>query len=197
MNYTALDSTKKTNTADKLARFRRSLKTTRELQEAKLTSGVRGIDAFVEDVEGDWLETWGEEEKDKATVEVDPLVGKVLLQKIKVLSHLPRRETAKQCGYYSVTKDGQIRIKLTDFYDAVLAAKGVELKASEPKKESGRAPTFRVSVNKNGQLVIDSIYAEKMGLNPGDEFEITLGRKSIHLTKVESTHHIKKEIVRK
>ncbi|MCE2663918.1 MAG: AbrB family transcriptional regulator, partial [Microcystis sp. 53602_E8] len=27
-----------------------------------------------------------------------PLTGKALLQKVKELSHLPRRETAKRCG---------------------------------------------------------------------------------------------------
>ena len=44
-----------------------------------------------------------------------PLMGKALLQKVKELSHKPRRETAKECGYYSVTKDGQIRVNLTYF----------------------------------------------------------------------------------
>ena len=56
-----------------------------------------------------------------------PLTGKALLQKVKELAHLPRRETAKRCGYYSQSKDGQVRVNLTDFYDAVLGAKGVPL----------------------------------------------------------------------
>jgi AbrB-like transcriptional regulator len=194
MKSTVLDSTKATSQADKLARFRRSLKTTRELQEAKLTSGVGGIDTFVEEVEGDWLESWGEEEKDKAKEEeIDPLAGKDLLQKIKVSSHLSRRETAKQSGYYSVTKNGQIHIKLTDFYSAVLAAKGLSLETGEAKNKQGHEPTFRINVNRNGQLVIDSIYVEKMGLTPGDELEITLGRKYIHLKKVESTQQLNKK----
>ncbi len=38
------------------------------------------------------------------------LTGKALLQKVKELSHLPRRETAKRCGYYTVTKDNQTLI---------------------------------------------------------------------------------------
>jgi AbrB-like transcriptional regulator len=178
MKSTVLDSTKATSQADKLARFRRSLKTTRELQEAKLTSGVGGIDTFVEEVEGDWLESWGEEEKDKAKEEeIDPLAGKDLLQKIKVSSHLSRRETAKQSGFYS----------------AVLAAKGLSLETGEAKNKQGHEPTFRINVNRNGQLVIDSIYVEKMGLTPGDELEITLGRKYIHLKKVESTQQLNKK----
>lgn len=115
-----------------------------------------------------------------------PLTGKALLQKVKELSHLPRRETAKRCGYYSQSKDGQVRVNLTDFYDAVLAAKGVPLDPEGTKDGRGREPTFRVSVHKNGQIVIGSTYTEQMNLKPGDEFEIKLGYKHIHLKQVES-----------
>ncbi|MEA5508241.1 AbrB family transcriptional regulator [Crocosphaera sp. UHCC 0190] len=114
-----------------------------------------------------------------------PLTGKALLQKVKELSHLPRRETAKKCGYYSVTKDGQTRVNLTDFYDAVLGAKGVPLEPGMAKDGRGREPTFRVSVHKNGQIVIGSTYTEQMGLKPGDEFEIKLGYKHIHLKQLD------------
>lgn len=44
-----------------------------------------------------------------------PLTGKALLAKVKELSSLPRRERAKQCGYYTVTKNSQVRVNLTDF----------------------------------------------------------------------------------
>ncbi|MEA5535731.1 AbrB family transcriptional regulator [Crocosphaera sp. XPORK-15E] len=113
------------------------------------------------------------------------LTGKALLQKVKELSHLPRRETAKKCGYYSVTKEGQTRVNLTDFYDAVLGAKGVPLEPGMAKDGRGREPTFRVSVHKNGQIVIGSTYTEQMGLKPGDEFEIKLGYKHIHLKQLD------------
>ncbi len=115
-----------------------------------------------------------------------PLTGKALLQKVKELSHLPRRETAKRCGYYSQSKDGQVRVNLTDFYDAVLGAKGVPLDPEGTKDGRGREPTFRVSVHKNGQIVIGSTYTEQMNLQPGDEFEIKLGYKHIHLKQMES-----------
>ena len=106
--------------------------------------------------------------------------------KVKELSHLPRRETAKRCGYYSQSKDGQVRVNLTDFYDAVLGAKGVPLDPEGTKDGRGREPTFRVSVHKNGQIVIGSTYTEQMNLQPGDEFEIKLGYKHIHLKQMES-----------
>ncbi|MDY6939689.1 MAG: AbrB family transcriptional regulator [Cyanobacteriota bacterium] len=114
-----------------------------------------------------------------------PLTGKALLQKVKELSHLPRRETAKRCGYYTVTKSNQTRVNLTDFYDAVLAARGIPLSPEGSKDGRGREPTYRVSVHKNGQIVIGSTYTEAMGLKSGDEFEIKLGYKHIHLIQVD------------
>ena len=119
------------------------------------------------------------------TEKTTPLTGKTLLSKVKELSHLPRRETAKKCGYYSITKDGQVRVNLTDFYDAVLSAKGVPLNEESAKDGRGREPTFRVSVHKNGQIVIGSTYTVQMGLKPGDEFEIKLGYKHIHLKQID------------
>ncbi|MCL2930646.1 MAG: AbrB family transcriptional regulator [Trichodesmium sp. St16_bin4-tuft] len=115
-----------------------------------------------------------------------PLTGKSLLQKVKELSDLPRRETAKRCGYYTLTKSDETRVNLTDFYDAILAAKGVPLDKSGNKDGRGREPTYRVSVHKNGQIVIGATYTETMGLKPGDEFEIRLGYKHIHLKQIDN-----------
>ena len=114
-----------------------------------------------------------------------PLTGKALLQKVKELSHLSRRETAKACGYYTSTKSNQARVNLTDFYDAVLAAKGIALDPEGEKDGRGREATYRVSVHKNGQIVIGSAYTQAMGLKPGDEFEIRLGYKHIRLIQLD------------
>ncbi len=115
-----------------------------------------------------------------------PLTGKALLAKVKELSNLPRRERAKQCGYYTVTKNNQVRVNLTDFYDALLSARGIPLSPEAPKDGRGREPTYRVSVHQNGQIVIGATYTKAMGLKPGDEFEIKLGYKHIHLIQVDS-----------
>lgn len=115
-----------------------------------------------------------------------PLTGKALLQKVKELSHLPRREKAKRCGYYTLGKNNQTRVNLADFFEAVLAAKGTQLSTESVKDGRGREPTYRVSVHRNGQLVIGSTYTEKMGLKPGDEFEIKLGYKHIHLIQIDA-----------
>jgi AbrB-like transcriptional regulator len=119
-------------------------------------------------------------------IETAPLTGKALLQKVKELAHLPRRETAKRCGYYSTTKNNQTRVNLTEFYDAILEARGIPLSPDGPKDGRGREPTYRVSVHKNGQIVIGSTYTLEMGLKPGDEFVIKLGYKHIHLIQVSS-----------
>ncbi|MDJ0620359.1 MAG: AbrB family transcriptional regulator [Calothrix sp. MO_192.B10] len=113
-----------------------------------------------------------------------PLTGKALLSKVKELSSLPRRERAKQCGYFTVTKNNQVRVNLTDFYDALLSARGIPLSPETPKDGRGREPTYRVSVHQNGQIVIGATYTKAMGLKPGDEFEIKLGYKHIHLIQL-------------
>ncbi len=48
---------------DPLARFKKSLDASRALQKTKLAQGVQGINRYVEDVEGNWLETWSDDER--------------------------------------------------------------------------------------------------------------------------------------
>ena len=120
-----------------------------------------------------------------ANTKVDALTGKALLQRVKELAHLSKREKARECGYYTVTKDGQIRVDVTGFYDALLEARGIMLDPDKGKDGRGREPTYRVSVHKNGQIVIGSTYTQEMGLKSGDEFEIKLGYKHIHLIQLD------------
>lgn len=114
-----------------------------------------------------------------------PLTGKALLQKVKDLGHLPKRETAKECGYYSTTKDGKIRVNLSGFYDALLEAKGIVLDAEGSKDGRGREASYKVKVHKNGQIVIGAAYTQEMDLQPGDEFQVKLGYKHIHLARLD------------
>ncbi len=112
-----------------------------------------------------------------------PLTGKALLQRIKS-SNLPKRELAKECGYYTVAKDGNTRVNLAEFYDAILAAKGVALDPESSKDGRGREASYRVKVHQNGQIVIGGNYTKSMGLKTGDEFEIKLGYKHIRLIQL-------------
>ena len=36
----------------------------------------------------------------------DPLTGEALLAKVKELEHLAKEEKAKECGYFTITKNG-------------------------------------------------------------------------------------------
>lgn len=123
-----------------------------------------------------------------ATRQIEPkaqLAGQALLQKIKN-SSLKRRELAEECGYVEFSRDGQTRVKMAEFYDAVLAAKGVVLQPEDKQDGRGRESTYRVSVHKNGSVVVGANYTSQLGLEPGDEFEIKLGYKHIHLVRLDS-----------
>ena len=111
--------------------------------------------------------------------EAQPLTGKELLNKLKEIPQFSKSEKAKECGYES---NG--RVNLSAFMNAILAAKGITLDGEDSGEGRGRQPSYRVRVNKGGQLLIGSAYTEKMGLQTGDEFEIKVGRKHIHLTQV-------------
>lgn len=58
-------------------------------------------------------------------VPTQPLTGQDLLNHFQNLLHLPRREAAIHCGYVEFSGKGQPRAKLLEFYDAVLAARGI------------------------------------------------------------------------
>ncbi|WP_017296996.1 AbrB family transcriptional regulator [Nodosilinea nodulosa] len=116
----------------------------------------------------------------------ESLTGKELLAKVKENDGLTKRELAKECGYYTVSKDGQTRVNLAEFYDALLSAKGIQLEPEKSKDGRGREASYSVTVHKNGQIVIGAAYTQEMGLKTGDEFEIKLGYKHIRLVKLDS-----------
>ncbi|NJN29570.1 MAG: AbrB family transcriptional regulator [Synechococcales cyanobacterium RM1_1_8] len=116
----------------------------------------------------------------------EQLTGKALLQKIKDLKesapNATRRELARLCGYTTTNRKGETRINVAEFYEALLQARGLDL-GSDKSQRRGREATFRVGVQKNGQILIGSAYTKNMGLQPGDEFDVKLGYKHIHLVK--------------
>ncbi|MGK7908472.1 MAG: AbrB family transcriptional regulator [Synechococcus sp.] len=115
-----------------------------------------------------------------------PLTGKKLKAKVQELIGANKKEIAKACGYTTKTKTGQERINLISFYNALLEAEGMKLEAgpSEPAGR-GRPPTYRITVHKNGTVLIGSAYTKEMGLNPGDEFVLRVTKNSIKLTLVD------------
>lgn len=117
---------------------------------------------------------------------IEMLTGEELIKKVKELGSLSKDEKAKVCGYYTVTKNGIERVNMMKFLNALIDAEGIELD-STPKtdKRGGRNASYRITVQTNGNLLIGSAYTKQLSLNPGDEFEITLGRKHIRLKQLE------------
>ena len=113
-----------------------------------------------------------------------PLEGQALLQKLEEIPNLSRREKARECGYVSATKDKEPRVESGKFMSAVLAAKGIWLDTGSKKLGRGRETTYRIKVHQGGQILIGSVYTDKMGLKPGDAFEIKLGYKHIQLVQI-------------
>lgn len=117
---------------------------------------------------------------------IEPLIGEELLKKVKELENVSKEEKAKACGYYTVTKNGIERVNMMKFLNALIDAEGIELDStSHTNGRGGRSASYRISVQSNGNLLIGSAYTKQMGLKPGDEFEITLGRKHIRLKQLD------------
>jgi AbrB-like transcriptional regulator len=117
---------------------------------------------------------------------IEPLLGEALLVKVKQLENLNKEEKARECGYYTVTKNGVERVNMMKFLNALIDAEGIELdgKASSNGR-GGRSASYRITVQSNGNLLIGSAYTKQMNLKPGDEFEISLGRKHIRLKQLD------------
>jgi hypothetical protein len=115
----------------------------------------------------------------------DPLEGEALLKKVKELDDLSKEEKARECGYLTTTKTGQSRVNMMKFQNALLDAMGMELDGKgDGSGRGGRTPSYRISVQSNGNLLIGAAYTKQMDLHAGDEFLITLGRKHIKLKQV-------------
>jgi len=117
---------------------------------------------------------------------IEPLLGEALLVKVKQLENLNKEEKARECGYYTITKNGVERVNMMKFLNALIDAEGIELdgKASSNGR-GGRSASYRITVQSNGNLLIGSAYTKQMNLKPGDEFEISLGRKHIRLKQLD------------
>ena len=126
------------------------------------------------------------EQKKAEPKKIEQLSGDELIHKVKELETTSKSEKAKACGYYTVTKNGIERVNMMQFLNALIDAEGIELDGT-PKANGrgGRSASYRLSVQSNGNLLIGAAYTKQLGLKTGDEFEINLGRKHIHLKQLE------------
>jgi hypothetical protein len=111
------------------------------------------------------------------------LTGSDLLAKVKELADASKSELVRESGYVSTKKDGSERLNFTAFYEALLEAKGMSLGAGggTGRGKVGRSLSYATKVQFNGNLMVGKAYTEQLGLEPGDQFEIKLGRKQIKL----------------
>ena len=110
------------------------------------------------------------------------LTGADLLTKVKELGDVSKSDLVRACGYVSSKKDGTERLNFTAFYEALLDAKGVNLGGgSAGLGKGGRKLSYVATVQGNGNLLIGKAYTAMLELNPGDEFQIKLGKKAIRL----------------
>ena len=117
------------------------------------------------------------------------LTGSELLSKVKELGDVSKSDLVRSTGYVSTKKDGSERLNFTAFYEALLEAKGVSLGdgVGKGKGKGGRTLSYVATVQGNGNLLVGKAYTALLGLEPGDEFEIKLGRKQIRLIPAGST----------
>lgn len=109
------------------------------------------------------------------------LTGPELLAKVKELGEVTKSELVRACGYVSTKKDGTERLNFTAFYEQLLEAKGVGFANGKSASKNGRRLSYLTKVQFNGNLLIGKAYTALLDLQPGDEFEIKLGRKQIRL----------------
>ena len=110
------------------------------------------------------------------------LTGTDLLTKVKDLGDVSKSDLVKECGDVSRKKDGGERLNFTAFYEALLDAKGVNLSGNGAAiGKGGRKLSYVAKVQGNGNLLIGKAYTAMLNLEPGDEFDIKLGKKAIRL----------------
>ncbi len=113
--------------------------------------------------------------------QASPLTGQALVDKVRQLENHSKEDKAKACGYYTETKNGVKRVNMMKFLNALIDAEGIELDSSpNGKGKGGRSASYRISVQNNYNLLIGAAYTKQMGLEPGTEFEIILGRRQLH-----------------
>ena len=98
------------------------------------------------------------------------------------MADVSKSDLVRACGYVSSKKDGGDRLNFTAFYEALLEAKGVNLtNGGAAIGKGGRKLSYVATVQGNGNLLIGKAYTALLNLEPGDEFEIKLGKKAIRL----------------
>jgi|688.fasta_scaffold22649_12 hypothetical protein len=114
------------------------------------------------------------------------LTGTELLTKVKELGDASKTELVRATGYVSTKEDGTERLNFTAFYEALLEARGIHLGPARGDGTPGRKLSYTTHVLFNGNLLVGKAYTALLGLEPGDLFQIQLGRRQIKLLPLDA-----------
>ena len=117
------------------------------------------------------------------SVPITPLRGDELLDKVRSLGDASKSDLVRACGYFTRRSDGTERLNFTDFYEALLEAKGID---AAPEGVSGvtedaRQLSYICKRRSDGSLVLTKAYTLLLNLLPGDEFYVVLDESNIIL----------------
>lgn len=118
------------------------------------------------------------------------LEGQELLDFVKGSEsrQLTEPDLAREAGYIRITKTGREQVLTKRFYNALLAAKGIEVNLG---RTPGKTPQFTTHVHRSGVILLGKTYSEEFGLNPGDELVIKLDDDAIRLVPKPATSKTK------
>ncbi len=115
---------------------------------------------------------------------MEPLTGAELLAHNKSFAG-SLKEAAQAAGYVKNLPDGRVRISLSRYREALLAAAGVQTASSSKRSTSGRPLSFKASVLKAGHLVLGAPYLAQAGLGHGDQVHIKVSKGRLVLSSSE------------
>jgi hypothetical protein len=113
------------------------------------------------------------------------LIGADLLAKVQEMGDAPKAEMVRACGYVSTSKAGRERLEYTDFYLALLSAKGIVLHDGDD--DGGRELTYTAKVQSSGSVSVGRAYTSQLTLKPGDEVQIKVNANDLQLVPVPAT----------
>jgi AbrB-like transcriptional regulator len=105
-----------------------------------------------------------------------PLTGAELLTLVESSEHKKKADLVREAGYVTEKADGKEAVNYSAFYDAILEAKGVNLKFSSGGNggNPGRKLSNVGSVQKNGNFIVGNAYIKKAGIEPGAKYSIEI-----------------------
>jgi len=113
-------------------------------KEDKRTSVAESL-TFSRAADQDGSSAHAEAKLDREAAAAEPakrLIGGELLAKIKELGDVGKSDLVRACGYFSQRPDGAERLNFTDFYEALLEAKGIETSSSNSDNEDEEEPAI-------------------------------------------------------